>query len=73
MQRLVCGIPAAQTQLFQQKLANMAGDIVSAQLLSLHYSRLDEVNQLSPLQARCLLLQAPACSGTLELCLLVAT
>lgn len=39
-----------QTQLFQQKLADMAGLLVSSQLMSLHFGRLEDMDQLTPLQ-----------------------
>ena len=50
LQRQIFGRPVAQTQLYQAKLADMAGLIVNSQLLSLHYGRLKDAGQLSPVQ-----------------------
>lgn len=40
----------AETQMFQKSIADMAGEIVKSQLLSLHYGRSGDMMQLSPLQ-----------------------
>ena len=50
LQRRIFGRPVAQTQLYQMKLADMAGHIVTSQLMSLHYGRLKDMDQLSPVQ-----------------------
>lgn len=44
------GRPIAESQAYQGSLADMAGHIVTSQLLSLHYGRCSEMQQLSPLQ-----------------------
>lgn len=44
------GRPLAASQLFQSRLADMAGSIASCQLLSLHYSRLKDMGKLDPVQ-----------------------
>ena len=44
------GRPAAESQIYQSNLADMAGHIVTSQLLSLHYGRRSEMQQLSHVQ-----------------------
>lgn len=50
LQRQVFNRPLAGYQLFQAQLADMASGIVTSQLMSLHYGRLKDAEQLSPVQ-----------------------
>lgn len=50
LQRQVFNRPLAGYQLFQAQLADMASDIVTSQLMSLHFGRLKDAGQLSPVQ-----------------------
>ncbi|KAK9810885.1 hypothetical protein WJX73_005359 [Symbiochloris irregularis] len=50
LQRQVFNRPLAGYQLFQAQLADMASDIVTSQLMSLHYGRLKDAGTLTPVQ-----------------------
>lgn len=49
-ERIVFGKPIAEKQLTQQKIAEMGLEIIKGKLLSLHYGRLKEAQDLSPVQ-----------------------
>lgn len=66
LQRRIFGRAVAATQLYQVKLADMASRIVGSQLMSLHFGRLKDMDQLSPLQARHFALHEAL--GNLDLC-----
>lgn len=50
LQRQVFNKPLAGYQLYQAQLADIAGSIVTSQLMSLHYGRLKDLQGLTPVQ-----------------------
>lgn len=50
IERIAFGKPIASFQLYQAQLAEMATNIVTSQLLSLHYGRHKDAGKLSPVQ-----------------------
>ena len=50
LERVAFKRPLAATQLYQDKLANMASAIVNSQLMSYHFGRLKDAGRLTPIQ-----------------------
>jgi glutaryl-CoA dehydrogenase len=49
-ERKAFGMPIAQKQLIQQKIAKMAADIAKAKIMVMHYARIKERGEISPVQ-----------------------